>query len=186
MTQTKWITLITVTSAIVLLFRGMDVKAAGIEDVFDAKYYAEQYSDLEEAFGDDEELLFNHFLEYGLKEGRTMSPVLDIQEYRAKYADLDKAFGDDWDAYVQHFFEYGINENRDNCTDFDVKAYVSAYDDIEKAFGNDYLAVTKHYLTFGRAENRVQASKSYVKPAPQISVNNSPTAGDLVPVVETE
>lgn len=146
--------IVTVIAAILLVGSTMGVNAAGLRDVFSAKYYADKYHDLKAAFGYDEEMLWQHFLDYGLKEGRNMSPILDVQEYREKYEDLDAAFGDNWDAYVEHFFDYGINENRDNGTNFDVKIYIEAYDDIEEAFGNDYSAVVEHYLEFGIKENR--------------------------------
>ncbi len=147
---------ITVMSIILLLGSTLNVSAAGLKDVFSAKYYADRYPDLKAAFGYDEEMLWQHFLDYGLKEGRNMSPIINVKEYREKYADLDAAFGDNWDAYVQHFFDYGINENRDNGTNFDVKTYIEAYDDIEEAFGNDYAAVAEHYLVFGIEENRTK------------------------------
>lgn len=146
--------IVTVVAAVLLMGSTFSVNAAGLRDVFSAKYYADKYPDLKAAFGYDEEMLYKHFLEYGLKEGRNMSPILDVQEYREKYADLDAAFGDNWDAYVEHFFDYGINENRDTGTNFDVKTYIEAYDDIKAAFGNDYSAVVEHFLTFGMEENR--------------------------------
>lgn len=138
---------------------GMQADAAGLRDVFDAEYYADQYEDLEKAFGNDAEALYQHFLNYGLKEGRNMSPILDVAKYRKQYKDLDKAFGDNWDAYVDHFFNYGINENRDNGTAFDVKKYVSSYEDLSKAFGKDYKKAAKHYLEHGKKESRDKGYK---------------------------
>lgn len=148
--------IVTVVAVILLMGSTLDVSAAGLRDVFSAKYYADQYADLKAAFGYDEEMLYQHFLKYGLKEGRNMSPILDVREYREKYADLDAAFGDNWDAYVQHFLDFGINENRDNGTNFDVKTYIEAYGDIAAAYGNDFEAVMEHYLTFGMEENRTK------------------------------
>ena len=88
------------------------VSAAGLRDIFDAKYYADSYADLKAAFGENEEALYDHFITYGLKENRQMSPIIDVQAYRAAYPDLEAAFGDNWDAYVEHFFNYGANEGR--------------------------------------------------------------------------
>ena len=67
----------------------MSAYAADLEDVFSAKYYADTYEDLYEAFEYDEEQLFNHYKEYGLKEGRSMSPVLDVIYYRESNPDLE-------------------------------------------------------------------------------------------------
>lgn len=140
---------------------GMQADAAGLRDVFDAKYYADQYEDLEKAFGNDAEALYQHFVNYGLKEGRNMSPILDVAKYRNRYKDLDKAFGNNWDAYVEHYFTYGVKENRDNGTDFDVKKYVSSYADLSKAFGNDYEKAAKHYIEYGQKENRDKGHKNH-------------------------
>lgn len=38
----------------------LKVSAVSMKDIFDAKYYASKYSDLKEAFGDDEEKLYQH------------------------------------------------------------------------------------------------------------------------------
>lgn len=43
--------------------------AAGLRDIFDAKYYAGLYPDLKAAFGDDEEALYQHFFKLW-SEGR--------------------------------------------------------------------------------------------------------------------
>ena len=66
----------------------LTVSAATLRDLFDAKYYAEKYADLKAAYGDDEEALYQHYLTYGMKEGRTASALFDVKEYRDQYADL--------------------------------------------------------------------------------------------------
>lgn len=131
------------------------VSAAGLRDIFDGEYYADNNPDLKEAFGYDEERLYRHFLEFGLEEGRQMNPVLDVVAYRAAYNDLDEAFGDDWNAYVNHFVTCGVYEpNRREGVLFDPIAYAAAYADITKAFGDDIMAIIGHYETFGMQENR--------------------------------
>lgn len=76
----------------------LQVSAATLKDVFDAKYYADIYEDLKEAYGYDSEQLWQHFVTNGLAEGRTMNSLIDIVKYREAYADLEDAFGDQWDA----------------------------------------------------------------------------------------
>ncbi len=168
---------------------GLSADAAGLRDVFNAKYYADQYKDLYDAFGYDETLLYNHFLKYGLNEGRVMNPVIDIVKYRDSYEDLDNAFGNDWDAYVQHYIEYGIKEKRDNGTDFDPIAYVETYADIEAAFGDNFTAIIDHYQEYGMKENRKEASKVYQEEKKQIEeAKKHPVVAPPVvvpPIVET-
>lgn len=147
----------------------MSAYAADLEDVFSAKYYADTYGDLYEAFEYDEEKLLNHFKEYGVKEGRSMSPVLDVVYYRESNPDLEAAFGDNWDAYVNHYFEYGIEEGRDNGTNFDPIRYVNSYADLRIAFDDDYEALCKHYITYGINENRTMALKPVIVAATPVA-----------------
>lgn len=99
-------------AAMVMLGGSMSVSAAGVRDVFDAKYYADSYEDLKAAFGYDEAALYNHYITCGLQEGRCGSPVFDVALYRNSYEDLEQAFGDNWDAYVEHFINSGMAEGR--------------------------------------------------------------------------
>lgn len=145
--------------ATIFLSCGLNVNAAGLKDIFSANYYADSYEDLYAAFEYDETKLFNHVKEYGLKEGRGVSPILDVVYYRETYPDLEAAFGDNWDAYVNHYFEYGIKEGRDNGTDFDIIRYVNSYADLREAFDEDYEALAKHYIKYGMKENRTKALK---------------------------
>ncbi|MCM1027182.1 MAG: DUF2963 domain-containing protein [Roseburia sp.] len=146
-------------AASVFLAGAMPVSAAGLKDIFDAKYYADNNEDLKAAFGYDEAALYRHFQEYGLKEGRQMNPILDVAAYRAAYEDLEKAFGDDWDAYVEHYLTYGVYEtNRREGVLFDPVAYAEAYADIKQAFGDDIMAIIEHYETFGIQENRTEGT----------------------------
>lgn len=140
----------------------LKVSAVSMKDIFDAKYYASKYSDLKEAFGDDEEKLYQHFITYGLKEGRNMSPILDVVAYREAYGDLDEAFGDDWDKYVEHFLAYGANEDRDQGVMFNPVQYADAYSDVKEAYGDDLVSIMRHYITCGINEMRDEGtSKGY-------------------------
>ena len=136
----------------------VSVSAAGLRDIFDAEYYADQYPDLKAAFGNDEETLFQHFVNYGLKERRNMNRILDVVTYMDSYEDLQEAFGDNPDLYVNHFFEFGMYEERSEGVAFNPVIYAEAYEDIATAFGTNYLAVAEHYATLGYAENRTEGT----------------------------
>ena len=81
--------------------------------VFDADYYRSAYPDVAAAFGNNKAALFNHFVNYGVKEGRSGSADFNPQAYRVKYADLQQAFGDDMAAYCRHYVTCGKAEGRD-------------------------------------------------------------------------
>jgi hypothetical protein len=84
---------------------------------FDATKYADYYSDLKKAFGYDNTKLKNHWLTYGLGEGRTPcgadmpSCKFNGEAYVSLYPDLAKAGV----AGRSHYTQYGINEGRDVC-----------------------------------------------------------------------
>ncbi|WP_300846598.1 M23 family metallopeptidase [uncultured Acetatifactor sp.] len=133
---------------------GSEALAASLKDVFDERYYADSYGDVKEAYGYDREALWNHFRNFGMKEGRNMNMFFDVAKYRAQYADLEAVFGDDWGAYLNHYLTYGAKEGRDTGTGFDSLEYADRYADLKEAFGDDVLALWHHYQTYGSAEQR--------------------------------
>ena len=80
--------------------------------VYDFNDYSDRYSDVREAFGDDEEAVLWHFVTYGMNEGRQASRNFNVCVYRSRYSDLNNAFGDDLSAYYSHYISYGFGEGR--------------------------------------------------------------------------
>ena len=80
--------------------------------VFNPTYYRKMYPDLQKAFGTDTKKLFDHFIHYGMAEGRQAYAGFNPKAYRERYEDLDKAFGNDMKQYYKHYCEYGKKENR--------------------------------------------------------------------------
>lgn len=122
--------------------------------LFDAEYYNNKYFDLRKLIGDDKEKLFNHFQNYGRKEGRRASILFDPRFYSEKYPDLKKAFGKDWERYYIHFLNYGMKEGRASSEDFDLVIYKDRYPDLKKAFGTNYPLYYKHFCLYGIKEGR--------------------------------
>lgn len=109
----KWKKAATLVVMTTTLFAGtLNVSAEGVKDVFDAKYYADTNADLKAIYGYDEKALYNHYITYGIKEGRCGSQTFNVAAYRMAYPDLQAAFGDNWDAYVNHYFTVGKAEGR--------------------------------------------------------------------------
>ncbi len=152
-----------VAGAVVLSSNISYAQEIGIEDVFDEHYYADEYSDLKEVYGYARAILLDHFMKFGLAEGRQMNEMIDIVEYREKYPDLQDAFGDDWDAYISHYFSYGAFEHRDNGTGFDPVDYLNRYSDLQAILGTDIMAAYKHYIEYGKQEGREGRSEVVVK-----------------------
>ena len=80
--------------------------------VFNAEYYAKKYSDLKAAFGTDATKLYNHFLNYGIREGRQASPMFSVDHYLNGSGDLKAAFGTNRESALAHFINYGVKEPR--------------------------------------------------------------------------
>lgn len=80
--------------------------------VFDPKFYSNNYPDLKAAFNDNENDLFNHFIQFGMKEGRQANSKFNLSYYKQNYNDLVKAFGNDNTKYYIHYIDNGIKENR--------------------------------------------------------------------------
>ena len=88
------------------------LSGAAKDMVFDAEYYAARYPDLKSAYGTDATKLFEHFLTYGIKEGRIASPIFSIGYYVDNNSDIKSSYGTDYVAAMKHFVSTGINEAR--------------------------------------------------------------------------
>lgn len=85
------------------------------KDVFDADYYYNTYPDLQTAIGHDEKALLKHYLNYGMKEGRSGSSQFNVLVYRDNYSDLSSSYGNDYLSYCYHYMNYGKSEGRNAC-----------------------------------------------------------------------
>ena len=74
---------------------------AAYRAVFDASYYSAAYPDVAAAYGNNADALLNHFISFGVKEGRNASAEFNPQAYRQRYEDLQAAFGSDMAAYCR-------------------------------------------------------------------------------------
>lgn len=105
---------------------GVDYK-----DVFDVNYYAEHNPDLQKAFGNDWDAYLDHFIKYGMKEGRQAIETFNVKVYKNLYKDLQDAFGNDIMQYYLHYIKYGKKEKR--------KAYAGG----SRRIGSNQLAWTQ-------------------------------------------
>lgn len=108
---------------VAVLFQPTDVKAAtqaernAYRAVFDAEYYYNTYPDVAAAIGMNKEALFNHFVNYGVAEGRSASAEFNPEAYRQRYADLQQAFGNNMASYCTHYVNHGRSEGRNASAD---------------------------------------------------------------------
>ena len=90
------------------VYGGVDYAA-----VYDYDYYINRYADLKAAFGSDTNAALQHFVTYGMNEGRQGIASFHAESYRNRYADLQNAFGNNLKAYYIHYIQFGKAEGRD-------------------------------------------------------------------------
>ena len=78
--------------------------------VFDAEYYAANNADVVKVYGNQPDMLYRHFIEYGAKEGRQGSPVFGAKYYLNNNGDLKNAFGSNYASAFTHFASFGYKE----------------------------------------------------------------------------
>ncbi len=101
--------------AVILGFTSIAANAQQLDDprVFDPVYYLNKYADLQKAYGNDLTKARQHWIKYGIREGRQGSPSFNPAHYLSNYTDLTRAFGgNNYQAAIQHWINYGINEKR--------------------------------------------------------------------------
>lgn len=89
--------------------------------VFDAEYYAATYPDVVKALGTtDASAMLNHYLTFGIYEGRDASADFNADAYVSANPDLKEAYASDlipfekikYFCLINHYYVLGKNENR--------------------------------------------------------------------------
>lgn len=146
----------------VTVYNGVDYK-----DVYNFSYYIAKYSDMARLYSNDDMGALQHFVNYGMKEGRQGSENFSVQSYRNQYADLRKAFGSDLKSYYLHYISNGKKEGRNTtgCTSlqnavtvyngvdykdvYNYEYYISKYPEVKQLYGSDDSAVLKYFINTG-------------------------------------
>ena len=167
----------TTTTTGTTVYNGVDYSA-----VYNYNYYINKYADIKKAFGSNQTAALQHFVNYGMKEGRQGSADFNVNYYKNRYADLRKAYGTDLKKYYLHYMNYGKKEGRDGKTYcaapagsttttttttsttvyngvdysavYDYNYYINKYADLKKAFGSDQSKALQHFVNYGMKEGR--------------------------------
>lgn len=147
-------------------------------DVYDFDYYIEHYPDLKAAFGNNRIGALEHFVKFGMSEGRQAKGTFNVSSYKNRYVDLQKAFGSSLKSYYLHYIEHGKKEGRtatdnNSSVDSDNKIegvtkyhglefkqvynfnyYIEKYPDLKLAFGSDSERALEHFVKHGMEEGR--------------------------------
>ncbi len=148
--------------------------------VYNYEYYRQHNPDVANAYKDNDVDVktLNHFIEYGMGEGRQASESFDEQSYYFEYPDLRRAYGvNDKKAYYLHYINYGKSEGRkatgvtqlvgttfangvDYSSVYNYEYYIQHNPDVAKAYNGDDVATLNHFIEYGMGEGR-QASESF-------------------------
>ncbi len=141
--------------------------------VYDYNWYIAHNPDVYAAFNGDQVKTLQHFIKYGMKEGRTSKEDFELVSYMKAYPDLRKAFRNDNAKYYIHYMNYGKKEGRvtkgvtelkNPTSSYDSTDYKLVYDygyyiahnpDVKNALGayNDY-GIIEHFVRYGMNEKR--------------------------------
>jgi len=80
--------------------------------VFDWGYYLQRYPDLGVSNIDGEEKARNHWLTYGIAEGRQGSQEFCAKDYLETNADIRAQHGTNYAGAIEHYVAYGASEGR--------------------------------------------------------------------------
>jgi hypothetical protein len=150
--------------------------------VFDPIYYLNNYSDIRTMYGDSHMQAFEHFVNYGMAEGRVASARFDVNSYRNRHPDLRWKFGKNLSAYYLHYITNGMAEGRiaigatplvpvtayagiDYKDVYDFATYMTYNPDLNAIYNNDDIGALWHFINYGMVEGRIAkttfSAKSY-------------------------
>lgn len=150
----------------ITVYNGVDYS-----NIYNYQYYITNNPDVNYVFPNDDKKAIEHFVNYGMSEGRQAIEQFNVISYRKRYGDLRNAFRNDTKAYYLHYNSYGKDEGRiatgdveiggqtvyngiDYAGVYDYNYYVNKYRDIYNAYGIDDEAVLEHFVKYGMAEGR--------------------------------
>ena len=148
--------------------------------VFDADYYLKNNPDVAKWANNDKEKALQHFINYGMAEGRRGNEAFDVQSYYNEYPDLRAAFGTDIVRYYEHYATFGKGEGRhpsgcasikgmrtslggtDYSAVYDPEYYLEHNADVRSFYSRsvgslvllDDTGVIGHFVSCGMAEGR--------------------------------
>lgn len=139
--------------------------------VFDSDTYLNNYPDLKASFTGNSSGAFEHFVTFGMKEGRIAKTNFDVNSYRNRYPDLRLKYQTDLPGYYAHFATYGRHEGRsavgtatlvpvtsykgvDYSPVYGFTPYLSLNADMQSGFENNDAGALLHFVNYGMSEGR--------------------------------
>ena len=145
--------------------------------VFDATYYLNRYPDLKTALNNNPATAFDHFINFGMNEGRQATDTFNVISYKNRYPDLRMVFRGTTRDYYIHYVTSGKKEGRiatgdvafmpittyknvDYSSVYNFSSYLAKYADLNTTFRNDDAGAIIHFANNGMNEGR-QATDTF-------------------------
>lgn len=114
--------------------------------VLDLAFFRNNNPDLKEAFGDDWEAIYDHFITKGYQEHRKSSALFDGRYYCNKYPDVAENYKE---QYLLHYIDHGMAEGRRASLTNHPDYYWFIRPDVAETWPDDYKMAAKHYAGHG-------------------------------------
>lgn len=138
-------------------------KGKSYQKVFDYYYYSEFNPDVTAVLGKNPEKYIEHFVEYGMNEGRMACQTFDVHAYKYRH---DKFYVKKLESLRAYFIDYLYSDNLlidGRCSVYGGRDYLKVYsyayykannDDVREALGNNASLYIKHFVEHGMQEGR--------------------------------
>lgn len=138
----------------------LDLEMGGIRlsALFDETFYLDQNADVDAVLrSGDMAYGYEHFVQFGLREGRNPSLYYNEDFYLSNNGDVANAVqAGSFDSGLEHYLLFGHIENRQASILFDPDDYLTSNPDVVDGVNNGaFSSGFDHYLEFGASEGRV-------------------------------
>lgn len=96
-----------------------------------------------------------HFLQYGVYEGRSPGPLLDVPYYLRQNPDVAAAVARGETTAYHHFLAFGMAEGRAPLALFDANYYLTHSLDVAQAVREGNFTPIQHFVEYGQYEGRI-------------------------------
>ena len=153
---------ITVVTLVIAGIMPMQVQAKNQVDysaVFDADYYYSAYADLRAAIGNDQNALLEHFISFGMQEGRRGNAEFDVMAYMENNPDLVQVFGtEDYQSYYLHYIAYGKKEGRSAVSTDTSKDTIASEQSLISTYTTSFNPKESRAVNIGLAADKINGT----------------------------
>ena len=129
----------------------VDVKGHYLTSSFDWIHYLVSNEDLISSIGSNPIALYEHWVELGMKQGRSPNPAYYPDWYLDRNEDIPMSVREDYEALLRHWEEDGKSSCRDASPYFSAQAYLNLYPGVSEEVGGDCRKAVGHWLYIGQS-----------------------------------